>query len=488
MSSMTRKTGINESGGMFAAWNYPEVSSLVYMGLHALQHRGQTSAGIVTSDEEETYIRHDLGLVQHVFDSKESISPLKGKHGIGQVRSASEHDYKENTNIQPFMFKFQNRNISVSFNGNVTNAYTLRSELEKLGAVFQSDSSAELLVHLICHANGDTFEENLQEALAKITGAYNFMLLTTEGLFAISDEHNFHTLEVGKLGEDQYVVASETCALDLVGASFIQEIPAGHYVKINDEGIQNVPYSKNVETKIEPMEFIYFARPDSTIGGVNVHHARKNMGVQLAKEAPAPSADIVIGIPNSSLSAATGYAEEVDLPYELGLVKHQYIGRTFIEPTQAQREVKVRRKLAVVKEIIKGKSVVVVDDSIVRGTTILHIVKMLREAEAKEVHIRIAAPMIRFPNYYGIDLKSSDELYAARYDLETMNENFGSDSLAFLSTDGLVQSVPFSGDYSDYDLSLSSFNGDYIEDIGEYKSSFDQKLTDIQKIILKENN
>ena len=315
---------------------------------------------------------------------------------------------------------------------NLTNATTLRKELEDEGAIFSSSSDTEILMHLIRRSKKDTLIERVKESLNKVKGAFAYLILTPNEMIGALDPNGFRPLSLGQLSNGAYILASETCAFDVVGAKFIRTIEPGEVVIVNNDSYQIEKYTEDTMMSIDSMEYIYFARPDSDIAGVNVHTARKNMGRTLAEEAPA-EADVVVGVPNSSLSAASGYAEQSGIPYEMGLVKNQYIARTFIQPTQELRELGVRMKLSAVSGVVKGKKVVMVDDSIVRGTTSKYIVQLLRDAGAVEVHVRIASPPFRFPSFYGIDVQDRKDLIAADHSVEEIGEMIGADSLAFLS-------------------------------------------------------
>lgn len=474
-----------ESGGLFGIWNNKNANLMTYFGLHALQHRGQTSVGIVTSDGESFTTHRGYGIITRVFDKQETLDKLTGQNAIGQVRSATSSDRDDDTNIQPLLFHFNDQSIAIAHNGNLTNAITLRKELEEEGAVFSSNSAAEILIHLIRRKNQGNFKESFEWALNRLRGGFNFCLLTEEGLYGAVDRHSFRPLIVGQLSSGSYVLASETCVLSNIGAEYVTELTAGQYIIINDEGYEINQYTEDIEVSLEPMEFIYFARPDSDIAGVNVHSARKEMGRRLAREHPALTADLVIGVPNSSLSAASGYAEEANLPYEIGLIKHQYIGRTFIQPTQELREQGVRYKLSAVKSIVNGASVLLVDDSIVRGTTIRHLVTLLKEAGAREIHLRIASPALRFPNFYGINTLYTEELFAAQHTVKELNELFGSDSLGYLSVEGLIESIDAPFDAPNQGISVESFTGIYPPDICDYKEQFEASLTPLQRKIIK---
>ncbi|WP_233570003.1 amidophosphoribosyltransferase [Aerococcus agrisoli] len=480
--------GINsvvESGGLFGVWGHPLANQVTYFGLHALQHRGQTSAGIVTSEANVFKGHLGNGLINYVFDQPETLAKLTGSNAVGQVRSATSDDLADDSNIQPLLFHFNDRSIAIAHTGNFTEGVTLRQKLEEQGAVFSSNSAAEILIHLIRRNKSDNFQEALEDGLKTLKGGYNFVLLTDDALYGAVDRHAFRPLVIGQFENGAYTLASETCALQSIGAKFVQELSAGQYVIINDEGFEIVQYLEDCHVAIEPMEFIYFSRPDSDIAGVNVHKARKDTGRRLAEEHPAPNAEMVIGVPNSSLSAASGYAEGHNLPYEIGLIKHQYTGRTFIEPTQELREAGVRAKLSVVESIIKGKSIVLVDDSIVRGTTIRHLITILREAGAREIHVRIASPAIRFPNYYGINTMHTSELVAANHTIAELQEMFDADSLGFISVDGLLEATNLPYDTENRGLSLDAYTGRYLDDIGGFRAEFDATLTPIQQAILE---
>lgn len=475
--------GINEECGVFGIFNHPDASQLTYFGLHHLQHRGQEGAGIVTFDGEDVNSHKGLGLLSEVFKDKTKLTDLKGDKAVGHVRYCTfgNNSYK---NVQPFRFDFHDLNIALAHNGNLINAKSLRLELEKQGSVFFSTSDSEILIHLIRRSQKETLKEKIKESLNIVKGSFSYVLLTKDTLYAAVDPNAFRPLAVGKTKSNAYVVASETCALDAIGAEYICDIEAGQIAEINAEGMFIEQYTNETRTAITAMEYIYFARPDSDIAGVNVHSARKNTGKRLAQECPA-DADIVIGVPNSSLSAASGFAEEAGLPYEMGLIKNQYSQRTFIEPTQELREQGVRMKLIPVKGVVSGKRVVMVDDSIVRGTTSLRIVNLLKEAGALEVHVRVASPPLLFPSFYGIDLSTTSELIAANKTLEEIREYIGADSLGFLSEEGLIDSIGVKKDAPYGGLCMDSFNGDYAAGLYDYEEQFNKSLTKIQKEFLK---
>lgn len=461
---------LNEECGVFGVWGHTDAARVTYFGLHSLQHRGQEGAGIVTNDAGKLNGHRDLGLLAEVFSDERVLQRLTGDAAIGHVRYATAGNGSVD-NIQPFLFKFFDQQIGLAHNGNLTNAKSLRKSLEKAGAIFHSNSDTEILMHLIRRSEEPLFMDRVKEALNQVKGGFAYLLLTENAMIAALDPNGFRPLSIGKMVNGAYVVASETCALEVIGAEFIRDVRPGEVVIIDDAGIQIEQYTQEVQPAICSMEFIYFARPDSNIAGVNVHRARKNMGRRLAKEAPI-EADMVIGVPNSSLSAASGYAEASGIPYELGLVKNQYIARTFIQPTQELREQGVRMKLSAVRGVVEGKRVILVDDSIVRGTTSRRIVQLLKEAGAKEVHVRIGSPPLRYPCFYGIDIQTRKELIAAKYTEAEICEKIEADSLAFLSEDGLIEAIGLDFDAPYSGLCMAYFNGDYPTPLYDYEENY----------------
>ena len=476
---------LNEECGVFGIWGHPEASNVTYFGLHSLQHRGQEGAGIVSKEGTKLRGHRDLGLVSEVFRDKEKLERLVGESAIGHVRYATSGS-NSIQNIQPFLFHFYDMSVGICHNGNLINAKTLKKELEEQGAIFHSSSDTEVLIHLIRRSKKETFIEQLKESLNIIKGGFTYLVLTEETLYGAVDPNSFRPLAIGKMKNGAYVAASETCALDVVGAEFVCNVGAGELVTINDKGIRIEKYTEDTQVAIAAMEYVYFARPDSNIAGINVHSARKRTGRTLAKEQPTPDADMVIGVPNSSLSAASGYAEESGLPYEMGLIKNQYVARTFIQPTQELREQGVRMKLSAVRGVVQGKSIVLVDDSIVRGTTSKRIVQLLKEAGAREVHVRIACPPLMFPSFYGIDISTTEELISANKTNEEICEIIGADSLGFLSEQGLIDSIGLNYDAPYTGLCMECYNGDYSAGLYDYEESYVNSMTDIQKQFLKE--
>ena len=444
---------LNEECGVFGIWGHPDAAKLTYFGLHSLQHRGQEGAGILSNDAGQLKRHRDMGLLSEVFRDPANLDKLTGKAAIGHVRYATAGEASVD-NIQPFMFKFHDGQLGLAHNGNLTNAESLRHELEKNGAILNSTSDSEILAHLIRRSHNPSFMGKVKEALSTVKGGFAYLLMIEDKLIAALDPNGFRPLSLGKMSNGAIVVSSETCAFEGVGAEWIRDVNPGEVVIIDDNGITYDNYTTDTQLAVCSMEYIYFARPDSDIEGCNVHAYRKESGRLLFGEAPA-EADIVVGVPDSSLSAAMGYAEASGLPYEMGLIKNKYIGRTFIQPSQELREKGVRMKLSAVRTIVKGKRVVLVDDSIVRGTTSRRIVTMLKEAGATEVHVRIASPPMTHPCFYGVDTSTRDELISARKEVDGVREEICADSLAFLSPGALLRAG------NRKDLCMACFTGHY---------------------------
>lgn len=449
--------GLHEECGVFAVYGVPDAAELTYYGLHSLQHRGQEGCGIVTADERGTLKRiKGEGLVSEVFN-EERLAGLKGNMAIGHVRYSTTGGGGIE-NVQPFLFRHNTGDFALAHNGNLVNSAPLRRFLENRGSLFQSTSDSEILAHLIKKESSDKPRIfAITEALNMIEGAFAFIIMTSNRIYACRDKYGLRPLSIGRLGNG-YVLSSETCAFDVIGAEFLRDVEPGEIITIDGHGLRSRKYSEYRRNAMCAMEYVYFARPDSDIEGRNVHSFRKESGRLLFEEAPA-DADIVVGVPDSSLSAAMGYSEASGLPYEMGLIKNKYIGRTFIQPSQSMREKGVRMKLSAVKTIVRGKRVVLVDDSIVRGTTSRRIVTMLREAGALEVHLRIASPAIRMPCFYGVDISTYDELLCARRSVDEAREAIGADSLAFLSEDALFRAG------HRQDMCTACFNGRYPTDL-----------------------
>ena len=447
---------LNEECGVFGIYNSSSPSSLIYYGLHALQHRGQEGCGIVVSNGNDLKRIKGEGLVHDVFNN-EKINALQGIHGIGHIRYSTAGGGGIE-NVQPFFFRHHRGDFALAHNGNIVNSKELKTMLENRGSIFQSTSDSEILAHLIRKDGNQTRIETLIDALRMIEGGFAFVLLTKDKLYAFRDKHGLRPLSIGVIGENTYVVSSETCAFEVIGAKFIRDLEPGEIITISSKGIESTCYSEYKRHCMCAMEYIYFARPDSDIEGINVHTARKESGRLLARQSPI-DADIVIGVPDSSISAAIGYSEESKIPYEMGLIKNKYVGRTFIQPTQEMREKGVRMKLSTVPSIVKGKRIVLIDDSIVRGTTSRKIVTLLKEAGAKEIHVRIASPAITHPCFYGVDTSTYEELICVRLDVEGVRKEIGADSLAFLNIENLYNMT------SRCELCTACFNGKYPTNI-----------------------
>ena len=465
---------IHEECGIFGVWGHSDAARLTYFGLHALQHRGQEGAGIVSNDNGHLIGHRGTGLLTQVFSDEREIKRLKGDRAIGHVRYATAGSGGTD-NIQPFIFRFHDGDMALCHNGNLTNCLSLRRKLEDEGAIFHSNSDTEVLMHLIRRSTQRTFMDKLKEALNIVHGGFAYLIMTENAMIGALDPNGFRPLSLGKMKNGAYVLASETCALDVVGAELVRNIRPGEIVVVDDHGYKIVQYTNQTQLAICSMEFIYFARPDSDIYGVNVHSARKRMGARLAQESPV-DADMVIGVPNSSLSAASGYAEEAGLPNEMGLIKNQYVARTFIQPTQELREQGVRMKLSAVRGVVKGK----------RVTTSKRIVQLLKEAGAAEVHMRISSPPLKYPCFYGIDISTTKELIAAKKSVDEIRDYIGADSLAFLSLDGLVESIGLGADAPYGGLCVAYFNGDYPTALDDYEADFLKSLTPEDRVRLPE--
>ncbi|MDT9490440.1 amidophosphoribosyltransferase [Streptococcus mutans] len=470
---------LNEECGVFGIWGHPQAAQVTYFGLHSLQHRGQEGAGILTNDAGKLIRHRDTGLISEVFKNPTNLEKLTGQAAIGHVRYATAGEASID-NIQPFHFKFYDMEFGLAHNGNLTNTKTLKKELEHNGAIFSSSSDTEILAHLIRRSHNPSFMGKVKEALNTVKGGFAYLLMMEDKLIAALDPNGFRPLSIGKMANGAIVVSSETCSFEVVGAEWIRDVKPGEVVIIDNSGIQYDTYTTDTQLAICSMEYIYFARPDSNIHGVNVHTARKRMGAQLAREFK-HEADIVVGVPNSSLSAAMGFAEESGLPNEMGLIKNQYTQRTFIQPTQELREQGVRMKLSAVSGVVKGKRVVMIDDSIVRGTTSRRIVQLLKEAGAIEVHVAIGSPALAYPCFYGIDIQTRRELIAANHSVEETRQIIGADSLTYLSIDGLIDSIGLETDAPNGGLCVAYFDGKYPTPLydyeEEYRRSLDEKVS-----------
>jgi amidophosphoribosyltransferase len=429
---------LGEECGVFGVFGHPEPASLSYYGLHALQHRGQESAGICVADGETFHYHRGMGLVKEVFDN-DKLATLTGTFSIAHVRYSTAGESKL-ANAQPLVFKYRGGDLAIATNGNLTNAAEVKRNLEQQGSIFQTTSDTEVIAHLIARSKHDDIVLAVKEALLQVEGAYAFLFQTKDKLIAALDPHGLRPFVIGRLGT-AYLFASETCAFDAVGGTYYRDVIPGELLVLDAKsGMVEDRFSPIKQRAICAMEYIYFARPDSDMDAINIHSARKRMGKQLAREAFV-DADVVTGVPDSSISAAIGFAEQTGIPYELGLIKNRYTGRTFIQPSQELREQGVKMKLSAVRSIVAGKRVVMIDDSIVRGTTSLRIVNLLREAGATEVHVRISSPPFKNPCYYGIDTPDRKELIAAQKSVEEIRQAINADSIHFLSKEGLLASI-----------------------------------------------
>ncbi|OIO71192.1 MAG: amidophosphoribosyltransferase [Zetaproteobacteria bacterium CG1_02_55_237] len=439
--------------GVFGVFDHSEAANLTYLGLYAQQHRGQESAGIVTTDGRQFHSHRGMGLVADIF-GKSDLKRLKGQRSIGHVRYSTSGD-SGLRNCQPFSYEYAHGGIAMCHNGNIVNATDLRHELEQTGSIFQSTSDTEVLIHLVARSRAKSMRERLAEAVMRLQGGFSLLVLVEKRLVGVRDRHGLRPLVLGKLG-DSWVLSSETCAFDLIGATYVRDVEPGEMVVIEENSIESIKLFEKPEPRFCVFEYVYFARPDSNLEGVNVYQARYRIGEELAREAPA-DADLVIPVPDSGTPPAMGYAEASGLPFQMGLIRNHYIGRTFIEPKQSIRNFGVKLKLNPNRQLIEGKRVVLVDDSIVRGTTSRKLVEMVRKAGAKEVHMRISSPPTKHSCFYGIDTPDEDQLMANKMNIEEMCKALGADSLAFVSFEGLYRAVGkprsvhcdacFSGDY-----------------------------------------
>lgn len=457
---------LHEECGVFGVVGHQDAAQICYYGLHSLQHRGQEAAGICCECNGKMNIYKGEGLVTEVFD-QDKLKNLNGNVAIGHVRYSTAGGGGL-ANVQPFVFRTMEGSMSICHNGNLVNANILKQELEDQGSIFSSTSDTEVLGHLIKRQEGHMIDR-ICASLDKLDGAFAFLVMLEGRIYAARDKYGLRPLSIGILSNGAYVFASETCALDVIGAKFVRDVEPGEIVRVKDGKLLSKTYTKDsLQDKICAMEYIYFSRPDSNLDGINVHTTRKLAGKQLYYENPI-EADVVIGVPDSSISAAIGYAEASGIPYEMGLVKNKYVGRTFIQPTQEMREQGVRMKLSAVSSIVSGKKVVMIDDSIVRGTTSKRIVRHLKDAGAKEVHVRIASPAIKFPCFYGVDTSTLEELISNKMSVDELREYIEADSLAFISEEGLHKSIHF--DHQKCGLCMSCFNGNYVTNLYD---SFDK--------------
>ena len=453
--------------GIFAIHGHPEAAKLTYLGLYAQQHRGQESAGIVVGNGKKLYHHKAMGQVAEVF-SEQVLKGLRGWLAIGHTRYSTAGDTVL-LNAQPLTVGFNKGLVSIAHNGNLTNARQWRKHLEESGSIFQTTSDTEVILHLIARSSRKDFEEALAESLLQVDGAYSLVFLYGDRIYAVRDPHGFRPLVTGLLPqpstwpgapnhgkEGAFVIASETCAFDLIGAQYAGEVHPGEIVRVDSSGFHASRFTPKIPTSFCIFEHVYFSRPDSVIFGRSVHQSRDNLGRRLAREAPA-DADIVVPVPDSGVAAAVGYSAESGLPFKFGLIRNHYVGRTFIEPEQSIRDFGVKLKLNPVRSLLEGQRVVLVDDSIVRGTTSRKIVRIMRQAGAREVHVRISCPPTMAPCFYGIDTPTQKELIAFNHSVEEIRQYLGADSLAYLSLEGLRGAV---GDTRD-EFCTACYTGNY---------------------------
>jgi amidophosphoribosyltransferase len=450
---------LREECGVFGVFGHPDAAAITALGLHALQHRGQEAAGIVSYDGKRFHSERRMGLVGESFSRREVIDRLPGSIAVGHVRYSTTGETILR-NVQPLFAELDGGGFAIGHNGNLTNGLTLRRQLVRDGALMQSTTDTEVILHLVARARRNRFIDRFIEGLRQLEGAYAFVGMTNKKLIGARDPLGIRPLVLGRL-DGCPILASETCALDIIGAKYVRDIENGEVVVFDEEGLHSHKPFPPMQARPCIFEYIYFSRPDSIVGGRNVYDVRKTMGAELAREAPAV-ADVIVPVPDSGVPAAIGYAQQAGIPYELGIIRNHYVGRTFIQPTQSIREIGVRMKHSANRAVVAGKRIVLIDDSLVRGTTSVKIVAMMREAGAAEVHMRIASPPITHSDYYGIDTPERDKLLAATHDLEGMRKFIGADSLAFLSVDGIYRAMgieqrdPARPQFTDH-----CFTGDY---------------------------
>ena len=473
---------LHEECGVFGVYSHEDSAALTALGLHALQHRGQEAAGIVTFDGTKFISERHPGLVSDNFTKMSVINRLVGNSAVGHNRYSTTGATIQR-NIQPFFADLWGGGFAIAHNGNITNALSLRDELIRKGSIFQSTSDTETILQLVARSDADRTLDRLVDALMQISGAWALVVLTNKKLIGARDPFGIRPLVLGEL-DGAKILASETCALDIIGAKFVREIEPGEIIVITEDGEESIKPFPNARLRPCIFEYIYFSRPDSMLDGKSVYECRKSFGKNLAKECPA-NADIVVPVPDSGVPAALGYSEESKIPFELSIIRNHYVGRTFILPTQSNRQSSVKLKHNPDRGSIKGKSVVLVDDSVVRGTTSVKIVELMREAGASEIHMRIACPPIKYPDFYGIDTPETEQLLASNKSLDEMCKYIGADSLGFLSLDGLYKSMGYnkgrnndSPEYTDH-----CFTGDYPTNLNDYKS---EKIQE-QLSLLSEN-
>ena len=445
--------------GIFGIFDHEDAATITALSLHSLQHRGQESCGIVTHDKKNFYLEKKLGLVGDNFTKKDVIERLPGSYAIGHNRYSTAGGAILR-NVQPFFADLSSGPISIAHNGNLTNGISLREKLVQNGSIFQSTSDTEIIIQLIAVSKRTNFIDKLIDALFQIQGGFSLVVMTGKKLIGVRDPFGIRPLVLGDL-DGSPILTSETCTLDIIGAKFIREIENGEIVVITKDGIKSIKPFPKVNCRPDIFEYIYFSRPDSFLNGKNIYQCRKKFGIQLAKESKT-KADLVTAVPDSGMPAAIGYAEESKIPFELGLIRNHYVGRTFIEPKQQVRQFGVKLKHNANSSCIKNKRIILIDDSIVRGTTCLKIVKMLKDAGVKEIHMKVASPPITHPDYYGVDTPKQSELLAAKKNISEMSKYIGVNTLSFLSIEGLYKSMGFKNRNSNSpQFTDHCFTGDY---------------------------
>lgn len=449
---------LHEECGVFGIYGHEDAANLTYLGLYALQHRGQESTGIVASDGETLRRHTGMGLVKNVFSNQKIFERLEGPYAIGHNRYSTTGG-SNLVNTQPVLIDYKAGQLASAHNGNLVNAASLRDEMEHEGSIFTSTTDTEVIMHLVARSKAETVEGRILESLKDVSGAFSILFLTPDTMYAARDPRGVRPLCLGKL-DDGYVISSETCALDLVRAEYIRDIEPGEMIKIDKSGITSmrIPLSENFTKAHCVFEHIYFSRPDSAIFGDSVDEIRRAFGSQLAVEHDVPNADFVMGVPDSATTAALGYAEGSGLPYQMGLIRNHYVGRTFILPEQGKRDFGVRIKFNPINSILKDKTVVIVDDSIVRGTTMKKIMQLVRAAGPKAIHLRISSPPVLWPCFYGIDMPKKEQFIAHNNSIEEIRKYLEVDSLGYLSIDGIKKVLP---EEKRNDFCMACFNGDY---------------------------
>lgn len=445
------------SAGITGLFNVEQAAQTIYYAMHAIQHRGQDGVGIAVSDGNSVVCKKGLGLLSETL-KQDVIDDLEGNCAIGQLRMATSHD-SQLENVQPIMVRSHQKYFAVVSNGMITNSVSLRNKMEDEGLIFQGTSDSELMAHLI-QKNSGSFVEKIQKACQSMTGAYAFLILTKDGLYAARDPHGIRSISIAKV-DDGYCISSETCSFPILGAEFLREVEPGELIELTKEGLTSYRICEKEDKKACAMEYVYYSRPDSVHNGLTVHDVRKQCGYYLAKEED-QHADIVVGVPDSALSAAASFAQTLNVPYETGLIKNRYIGSTFIRPTQQQRMQGMRVRLNAISSVVKNKSVFLVDDSVVKGFTSKRISQLLREAGAKEVHLRVASPQLKYPCLYGANASGLKDLVAANYSLEEMKQLFHVDSIRFLSVEDFKKCVPETSCFA-------CCTGEYPEELNDYK-------------------